>query len=182
MAIEEYLIAYKIEQQRDRIEKRNYKNSARKFVRIAELNSQMENHFIKIVIFCAITSEAFINHYAIERISKSYFDKHLDKMDTVSKWIVIPKLITGKQIDSGSEAIQNLRSLIKIRHKLIHPKTRFLTIEQMVEAIFISDEDVKDALRTIGKLSDELFKVDNSININWIKEALFQLAAKTRNK
>lgn len=54
-----------------------------------------------VVVFCALSVEAFINHYAIAILSKSYLKNYLDKLDLFSKWIVIPRITTRKQLDLG---------------------------------------------------------------------------------
>lgn len=55
----------------------------------------MEKHAIIAVIFSALSSEAYINHYAISRLSKNYFKTYLDKLDLKSKCPVIQELLLG---------------------------------------------------------------------------------------
>lgn len=61
------------------------KNYSARMTGFAELGS------IVSVVFSALSLEAFINDYASQRLSKSYFDNYLDKLDLVSKWVVIPR-------------------------------------------------------------------------------------------
>lgn len=71
-------------------------------------------------MFSALSAEAFINYYEVNKISANYFKNYLDKLDVISKWIIIPKLVTGNSIDTGSHSVQKLNSLISLRNKLVH--------------------------------------------------------------
>ena len=96
-------------------------------------NAAIQRSAMVSVIFSALTLEAFINNYAIERFSRSYFDNHLDKLSPVSKWIVIPKLITGNAIDTDGQPYERLKKLFKLRDKLVHYKTKKKKVPEMVE-------------------------------------------------
>ena len=82
-------------------------------------NAEIQRAAMVSVIFSALTLEAF-NNYGIEHFSRSYFDNHLDKLPAVSKWIVIPTLAVGKEIDSDSQSYEQLKRLFKRRDRLVH--------------------------------------------------------------
>lgn len=74
------------------------------------------------VIFGVIALDNFIYCYSSKALGHEFCNNYLDKLDIVSKWIVLPKLITGKEMDPYSEAIIRLRELVKVRNRLVHTK------------------------------------------------------------
>jgi hypothetical protein len=77
-------------------------------IQLAAKNDAIGELALVVVIFCAFTLEAYINHYSINRLSRNYHTKYLDKLDVVAKWVVIPRLVTGKDLGPGSRAVQDL--------------------------------------------------------------------------
>ncbi|MCJ7507461.1 MAG: hypothetical protein MUO85_01865 [candidate division Zixibacteria bacterium] len=76
---------------------------------VSKINASIQRDAMVTVVFCALTLEAFINHYGISNSSKSYFDNHLDKLKTVSKWLIIPRLLIGKQINTDGQGYPIVR-------------------------------------------------------------------------
>jgi len=90
---------------------------------IISLIRQKYNHLIKAVTFGAMCLESFIYDYAANSFSDTYVRKYLDKLELVSKWVVIPRLTTGKDFPRESKAFEDLRRLIKERNDLVHAKS-----------------------------------------------------------
>ncbi|WP_413176224.1 hypothetical protein [Anabaena azotica] len=137
------------------------------------------------IIFSGLTVESFINYYGTTRLSKNKFNTYLDKLDLLSKWIVVPKFITGQEISTDSQALELLKKLVSSRNKLIHYKSsqtdprefynNFKTFEP-------TDSNnrlpwVKDAeigVKAIYELFNEIRKIDTSITkeeIEWSEES-----------
>lgn len=135
--------------------------------KVAEKNDRIGRLALVVVVFCATSLEAFINHYAISHLSKNYLKTYLDKLDLLSKWIVIPRITTGTQLDAGVKAFQDLSWLISLRNKLVHYKTRKVNIEELKDTDFLWLEDAKRAIETVKNVAQELEKIDNNINIEW---------------
>jgi hypothetical protein len=138
---------------------------------ICEKNAAIQRHAMVVVVFSALTLEAFINYYAIDNFSKSYLNNYLDKLDPVSKWIVIPKLVIGRQIDTNGQAFQKLQQLFKLRNQLVHYKAKIRPITEIRETDWIREEDAEDAIQAIWKIMEELSKLDKSVTTDWIKTA-----------
>jgi mevalonate kinase len=68
--------------------------------------------------------ESFIYDYAAHNLSDIYVKKYLDKLGLKSKWLIIPRLVTGKDFPTDSKAFQGLQKLIEERNKLVHYKSR----------------------------------------------------------
>jgi hypothetical protein len=135
--------------------------------KVAEKNDRIGRLALIVVIFCTTSLEAFINHYAISHLSKNYLKTYLDKLDLFSKWIIIPRIITGRQLDAGSRALQELSWLITLRNKLVHYKSRKIQISDLKDTDFLWEHDAKRAIETVKKLARKLKKIDDAVDIDW---------------
>jgi hypothetical protein len=137
---------------------------------LAAKNDLIGEHALVVIIFAALTLEAFINHYGISRLSKNYFLNYLDKLDVLSKWMVLPKLITRKQLDPGTSAMQDLSWLIAVRNKLVHYKSRMIKIDDLRESDFLWETDAQRAINTVKRLIPRLKKIDPVVDTIWLQE------------
>jgi hypothetical protein len=85
-----------------------------------------QNTQSKPLFFSAMCIEAAINDYAGTHLGDKYFESHLASLDVVSKWVVIPKLVCGNELDKSSAAFGSLKALIRSRNQLVHSKSREL--------------------------------------------------------
>jgi hypothetical protein len=170
IAIDTYKEIAKLEKELNKLQVNTSKSekSSDDFVdNVAERNDRIGRLALIVVIFCATSLEAYINHYAISNLSKSYLKTYLDKLDLLSKWVVIPRLTTGTQLDAGSSALQDLSWLITLRNKLVHYKSRKIEIDDIKETDFLWGDDAKRAIETVKNLAQELKKIDDDIYIDW---------------
>ena len=79
---------------------------------------------IKTIIFLCTFLESYIYDFAGIVLGDNYAKTHLDKLDLISKWIIIPKIITGQEIDKSKSYFSRLKELVTWRNKLIHPKSK----------------------------------------------------------
>jgi len=107
--------------------------------------SREQKHQASAIIFGAMCLEAFIYDYAAHNFSDTYVKKYLDKLDLKTKWLIIPKLVTGKDFPTESQAFQGLQKLIEERNKLVHYKSQ---PEKSVEEI---EERLKKIKEKIDK-------------------------------
>jgi hypothetical protein len=124
------------------------------------------------IVFSALTLEAFINHYAIEKSSLSYLKRHLDNLNPVNKWLIIPKLFTGKELDRNSQAFELLKRLFTRRNKIVHNKTKEIKVKDYQNEAFERPEIMKgyarEALETVRQAVDALKELDKNIDIEWL--------------
>jgi hypothetical protein len=78
------------------------------------------------IVFCAMSAEAEIFAYASRNLSASFAKTYLDKLDVISKWVLIPKLVAGKEIAKSTKAFQIFKEMIKQRNAYVHAKPRSL--------------------------------------------------------
>ena len=170
IAIDNYKEIVKLEKEHSELQVNTSESekSSDDFVdKVAEKNDRIGRLVLIVVVFCATSLEAYINHYAISNLSKNYFKTYLDKLDLLSKWIVIPRITTGTQLDAGSRPLQDLSWLITLRNKLVHYKSRTVSIEEIKDTDFLWENDAKRAIETVKNLAQALKKIDNDIYIDW---------------
>jgi hypothetical protein len=136
---------------------------------LAAKNDEIGKLALVVIVFCAFTLEAYINDYAINRLSRSYFKNYLDKLDLVAKWVVIPRVVTQKQLDPGSRALQDLAWLVHLRNDLAHYKSREVTIEQITVSDFLWYEDAQRAIRAVKSAVSALGAVDAKAQADWLE-------------
>lgn len=134
-------------------------------------SSQKTKHAIKSIVFSAMCVEAAINDYAGTHLGDKYFESHLSSLDVVSKWVVIPKLVCGNELDKSSAAFGALKTLIRARNQLVHSKSRELgpvgpeLVEQLEFANKKFTQDFKNSLRALYLLAMEMdFVVGHQYN------------------
>ncbi|MDE3035165.1 MAG: hypothetical protein KGJ14_04250, partial [Nitrospirota bacterium] len=91
--------------------------------KIGPLGIELANHCIITIVFCALVVEGYIYDYAARRLSDNFVEAHLDKLGTVSKWVLVPRLVTGKEFPKGSKGFELLKELVANRNSLIHSKS-----------------------------------------------------------
>lgn len=135
---------------------------------LGRMNGMIELASMVAVVFAALALEAFINDYGREKLSKAYFENYLDKLDLVAKWIVIPRFVLGKQLDSGSRGMNSLRWLVRLRNDLVHYKSKVKTISALDPwKDWVNLADAQRACEAVPALLRELKKLDRSINADW---------------
>lgn len=120
-----------------------------------------------VVIFCAISLECYIYNYASRKLGETFCEKHIEKMNLHTKWMIIPKLATGKSIPSDNKGVELLQKLIKARNSVVHLKATNLkaeSFEQQRQKISKTKEQIlKVALSSfqcVGELGKALFELD----------------------
>lgn len=78
----------------------------------------------QVIIFAAMSMESFINDYATVNLGDSYFKSTIDKLNTVSKYLIAIQMITHKEFPKDSQAYEKLKFLFQIRNKLVHSKSK----------------------------------------------------------
>lgn len=90
--------------------------------------------------------------------------KHLDKLDTLSKWIVIPKLLFCQQIDERHHSIGILKELIRLRNDFVHSKSKdgaaFIRNPQDYPGELVPLEDKINLYRIFDGIKDLFLQLD----------------------
>jgi hypothetical protein len=135
---------------------------------LASKNDAIEELALIVIVFSAFTLEAYINHYGISCLSRNYFSNYLDKLDLLAKWLVVPRIVTGKRLDPGSQAMQELSWLVALRNRLAHFKSKVITVEEIKESDFLWHEDAERAFNTVRVVVSLLKRIDAKAETDWI--------------
>ena len=136
---------------------------------LASKNDAIGELALVVVVFSAFTLEAYINHYGISRLSRNYFSKYLDKLDLLAKWLVIPRVVTGKKLNPGSATMQDLSWLVSLRNRLAHFKSKTVTTEDIEKSDWLWYEDAEKAVRTVNRVVSLLKQIDTKVDNEWLK-------------
>jgi hypothetical protein len=89
----------------------------------AKIREQADEHATITIVFACAACELYINDAAARLLGDTYVQRHVDRLDLVSKWVLVPRLICGHEIDRGGRAYDLLRLLVSARNELMHPKS-----------------------------------------------------------
>jgi len=126
------------------------------------------------VVFSAMSIESFIYNYAASHLSDSYVKAHLDSMNPVDKWIIIPRLITGKELDKSTHTYDLLKRVFSDRNKYVHNKSRPLNYDNAKPDdphLYVSQ--AANGIKTIEYLAqfiqkiDPIYPVKSNFGIEW---------------
>lgn len=112
--------------------------------------------------------EARIYEYTVKKLSKSFFDNHIDRLRPASKWVIVTRLVTSRDFPTDSQAFEHLKSLYKARNDLVHPKpsTQPEDTEESLEKEEKEREQLiknaHEAYQTCKEVILELDKVENN--------------------
>lgn len=135
---------------------------------LASKNDAIGQLALIVIVFSALTLEAYINHYGINRLSRNYFSSYLEKLDVLAKWLVIPRIVTGEKLDPGSNAMQDLSWLVSLRNRLVHFKSKTITVEEIKESDFLWHEDAERSVRTVKRVVSLLKRIDPKAETDWM--------------
>ena len=120
-----------------------------------------------VVVFSITALECYIYGYAARSLGEGYSERHIEKLDLVSKWIIVPRLVTEQEIRSDHKGIEMLAKLVKARNQVVHLKGKDLKPdiwEVQKSTIIKHDREILEAgvsaFRCVGELGRELRRVD----------------------
>jgi len=93
------------------------------FFKRGQVGEERDKNAVIAIVFSAMYLEAFIYDYAAISLGDKYVKDHLDRLDLVSKWILVPRLVTGKEISKSDHAFEALKKLNSARNSLVHLKS-----------------------------------------------------------
>lgn len=130
-------------------------------IHIIEMNlsvsyEKREKAVIIPIVFSAMCLEAFIYDYGASHLGDKYIKENLDKLDLPSKFIVITKLVTGKDFAKGGHAYEGLKRLARDRNRLVHFKSKKFKLTEMDKA-----SEFHDKLN--AELKESMYKSVNTV-------------------
>jgi hypothetical protein len=153
--------------------------------KLSPIENKLNNHCLVALVFAALAVEGYIYDYAARKLTDNFVESHLDKLDVVSKWVVIPKLVTRKDFPKDKQAFSLLKQLVQNRNYLAHNKSVKLmkadvepnltvngTSENLTEMLYSDSakrmlkfgdsilDKAKDAIKTLDELAIVMESLD----------------------
>ena len=123
-------------------------------------NYEVGQHFMISVIFCSMFMESYIYDFAARNKGDNYTNKYLDHLKLISKWVIIPKIVSGIEIDTSRKSFEVLGKLIKIRNKLIHWKSKNGSYENIEKSNLDKIYDLIDLEEVFSSIKDIFKQLD----------------------
>jgi len=146
---------------------------------ISELEKRLDGACISFVLSTAFFLEGFIYDYAARNLGDEFSKKYVDKIDVISKWVLIPKLISGSAIDRSRKSFEMLKKVITLRNNIVHFKSSHVTVTKLQRTVItpfhkkINPKEVINALKDLGK---QLIKNDpNDLSLENDFKPLYEL-------
>jgi hypothetical protein len=134
---------------------REIKNSPINHQKLIKFASSVHDEAIITVVFSTMTLEAFINEYGVVFSSRSFFQNHLENLNLISKFILIPRINNKTELETDKQDFQDLKWLINLRNDLTHFKIKEKSAQDIDMTIpikqkdFITEEHAKKAIKTM---------------------------------
>ena len=132
------------------------------------------------IVFSAIAIEAYIYDYAARHFSDSYVQSYIDKLDVVSKWVLVPRLVTGHELPRDHKWFQLMKLLVSERHSIVHSKSSSppaspeyakAYIDKLQERNESIPEKARQAVDLLDILADKITEIDPE-EAPWVKSYL----------
>jgi len=91
---------------------------------LLELSEIRRRCWVQAIIFGALCLEAFVYDYAASHFSDTFTKEYLEKLEFMAKWVLIPKLVTGRDFPRANQAFEHLTKLVSQRNQLVHAKSK----------------------------------------------------------
>ncbi len=127
------------------------------------LNKKLDLASTNFLIYVSLFIEGFIYDYAARNLGDKYSKEHIDRIDVVSKWIIVPKLVSGKEIDRSRHSFEILQKIIKLRNEVIHFKSKAFDIKNQNANDFLPIDkqiDFKEVIEALIDLGNQIMQND----------------------
>lgn len=120
------------------------------------------------VTFAATALESYIHNYAARKLGEAFAEKHIDSLSHESKWLIVLRMVSGREVRTDHPAMAELRALIKARNTVVHLKSRNIRSYEHMQATADASRNQRqlivqaalDAFRCMGMLGEMLLEHD----------------------
>ena len=148
--------------------------------KINPLQKDLAKSSLIVIVFSAMAVEAYIYDYASRHLGDAFVKDHLDKLDAASKWVLVPMLITGRELSRQQKWFELLKNLIKARNSIIHhkssePPVAFPDMKKYLQKQRVNSETLLEVARQsidlLSILADKITELDPE-ETPWVKSYL----------
>lgn len=155
--------------------KKSLKNTSSQALYDMAVSSIMHQYAIQIIVFSALSIEAFINDYLLRYLDENYFTL-IDNYDIKSKLLIGIKMITDKDFPKDGASYSYFSKLISLRNKLVHCKSIKYVLGTPLNSekkynIF-NDSDIEHSIKIYDLIVKELCILHPSIDVYYMQIAV----------
>lgn len=129
-----------------------------------ELNTKMYEYAVQVIIFSALSLEAFANDFLLVNLGRNDYEL-LDKLDIKAKILIGTKMITQKRFTKDGNAYQKMKSLASLRNKLVHAKSVNANASAADIYIEIDTSEIENAVFTYKLVIEEIDRLAPQLKI-----------------
>ena len=141
---------------------------------------KMDKFMVVVIVFSVIAIEAYIYDYAARHFSDSFVKNYIDKLDLISKWVIVPRFVTVKGLPREHKWFELIKDLVRERNSIVHSKSSQLPGRPEMAKSFIAKlqkENIQrfQSTRQAIQLLDELIIEMSSLDAEeafWINSSL----------
>ncbi len=125
----------------------------------------------QIIIFSALSIEAFINDYLIRYLDINYFNS-LDKLEVKNKLVIGIRMVLNKDFPKDKKAYNYFSNLISLRNKLVHCKSFNFDFDNLIDnyLIEIDEKEIDHALQVYNLIIKELLVLQPDLDESYLKK------------
>ncbi|MBD2060490.1 hypothetical protein H6F88_31610 [Oculatella sp. FACHB-28] len=145
--------------------------------KLAPVENKLSNYCVVTIVFSALAVEGYIYDYAARKLTDNFVEEHIDKLKVISKYIVVTKLVTGKDFPKDGKAYQMLKQLISNRNYIVHSKSaNLMKPDAEAELAKLTKEDLLKDLPALlySKKANDMRTFEDSLLKN-AQEAIIAL-------
>lgn len=126
---------------------------------LALLEDSLSKRSLIVILFTATALEAYIYDYAARHFSDTYAEKFLDKLNIIGKWVVVPRLVTGRELPRNRKWFGLMKDIVEVRNKIVHSKSSSPSADKDTISYLKDIQSRDNQFAKAAKQSSELLKI-----------------------
>jgi hypothetical protein len=98
---------------------------------LLELDRRCDIAGIQTIVFASMCFESAIYEYADDHLGDKYVKDHIDKLDVLSKWLLVLRLVDGYELREDRAPYSAFKALVSARNRLVHSKSAPVDFENL---------------------------------------------------
>lgn len=116
---------------------------------LEELTRQHDIAGLQTIVFAGMCFESAIYEYAADHLGDVYVQDHLDKLDVLSKWLIVLRFVAGYELRKDQAPYAALKGLVSARNKLVHSKSEPFDFDNAQKQLARIQEEEKMYIQSI---------------------------------
>lgn len=143
---------------------------------LSRYESDVKRHCSSAILFSALAIEAFLNTCGVVRLGDWYYSTNCEALRPLEKASAIVAALTQKLLEPDDIIVQAIRTVFAARNKIAHPKTKKLSLSQVLEDAVKGNApprfgfvvDAKASVNAMQRFFDEFLVIDPGSSL-WLE-------------